>query len=243
MDFPGFRDESFQFFAQLKDNNSHEWFRENRAQYKEFVLDPLRQLVRELGPVVTGLEPAFALAEDVDEHIAHLERGPRLPPGTPPYKTSLYCFFWDTNLQRLSDGNFYVGVNAEGCTIGYHIYRNQKDRRCHLNTIFLPRLRRHLDKLDEYIKASYMRRGFNFSRYAEAPGRLGIKPVEPFPEKAAEWENTIGWVATRTIAQGSSRLTPGSFVAEVKDSFEKLYPLYAFSADPSPGWRKRFVVE
>ena len=103
--------------------------------------------------------------------------------------------------------------------------------------MFKVRLQTDLTLLDDYIKAAYLRRGFQLHRYARAPGRLGMREVEAFPARPADWENTLGWVVKRHIHTESSRLTPGSFVHECQETFRRLYPLYTFASDPRPDWK------
>jgi uncharacterized protein (DUF2461 family) len=237
MEFPGFRTESFDFFRELAANNSHEWFLDNEDRYRDHVLDPYQALLAELGPFLVELDPRFQLRDDPEEHLSLLARGDRVPPGTPPYKTSFYAFFWDSSLNRLSDGSLYVGLSVEGVTIGFSIY-DFGDPQSKMQKVFKPRLRHHIKQLDDYIKASYLRRGYDFHRYVRAPGRLGMREVEPFPALAPHWENTLGWVVKRSIHTESSRLTPGSFLAECKESFTRLYPLYVFTSDPRDDWQR-----
>ncbi len=239
MKFSGFHDESFQFFKDLKENNDPAWFEENESALEEHVLKPFRELVEEMRPFMTELDPSLAPGEDVAPHLSLLERGTQVPPGTPPYKTSLYAYFWNTELKRLSDATLYVGIDPEGVRMGFSIYDFGVNRRARIATVFRPRLQSDLQLLDEYIKAAYLRRGFNFHRYARAAGRLGMRQVEAFPERGVGWDNTLGWVVSRHLHIGSSRLTPGSFVSELQDTFNRLYPLYTFCSDPRPDWKRR----
>lgn len=237
-EFTGFRAETFQFFQDLSRNNTVEWFEENQQVYDEFVLEPMRGLVEALRPGLDELRPGL-VAADPDAHFSEMRRGPRTPPNTPPIKPSMYAFFWDQDVRRLVDGNFFVGVSAQGVTIGFSIY-DFGDPESRMRRVFKPRLARHLNSLDEMIKSGYLRRGFDFHRYVRAASRLGMREVEPFPTAATQWENTLGWVARRHIHTESSRLTPGSFVSEVHDSFSRLYPLYLFTSDAS-GEFQRFL--
>ena len=230
MEFTGFRDDAFAFFKELATNNSEEWFDANQDRFEEFVRSPMRSLVTSLRDDLRKLHPAL-VQDDIDAHFSEMRRGAHSRPGSAPIKTSFYCFFWDSSVRRLNDGWFFVGVGADGVTIGMSIY-DFGDPECRMRRIFKPRLRRYLTYLDDYIKANYLRRGFDFHRYVRAAGKLGIREVEAFPSAAAEWDATLGWVVKRHLHTESSRLTPGSFLTEVKESFERLYPLYSFTSDP-----------
>jgi len=238
MSFIGFQPDSFKFFKDLAENNSATWFEENEERFEELVKAPMRQLVTDLSPFLEKLNPDLTV-KDPDEHFSHMRTSAGSPPGTPPYKTNLYVFFWNTEISRLSDGWFYVGITADGVGMGFSIYDFGQSRRTRLAAVFLPRLESELQLLDDYIKAAYLRRGFNFKRYARAPGRVGLREVEAFPAKSAEWSNTLGWVVNRHIHTESSRLTPGSFLTECQETFKRLYPLYTFCSDPRPDWKRK----
>jgi len=236
MEFSGFRPETFQFFTDLSANNTTEWFEENQSAFEEFVAEPMTGLVEALRPEIEALSPGL-IGPDAEVHFSEMRRGPRTPPGTPPLKTSMYAFFWDQGLRRLADGNLFVGVSGQGATIGFSIY-DFGDPQSRMRRVFKPRLVKHLDLLDEHIKSNYLRRGFDFHRYVRAAGRLGMREVEAFPTLPSEWEPTLGWVARRHIHTESSRLTPGSFLSEVVESFQRLYPLYAFASDPTEDFQR-----
>lgn len=236
MEFTGFRPETFQFFEDLAANNDEAWFDENQPVFEEFVLEPMRGLVADLRETLDTLAPGL-IAEDVESHFSEMRRGPRTPPGTPPLKTSMYAFFWDQEMRRLADANLFVGVSAQGATIGFSIYEFG-DPQSRMQRVFKPRLLRHLGLLDEHIKSNYLRRGFDFHRYVRAASRLGMREVDAFPTVPSQWESTLGWVARRHIHTESSRLTPGSFVSEVRESFERLHPLYVFASDTSEEFQR-----
>lgn len=240
MDFRGFQPDAFQFFVDLTENNTLEWFAENEVRFEESVKTPMADLVKELSPFFASLNPDLAPLDPPDDHFSHIRTAGSGPPGNAPFKTTFYSFFWNTGISRLADAWFYVGVGAEGVGLGFSIYDFGKNRRTRLASVFKPRLMGDLQLLDDYIKAAYLRRGFQFKRFARAPGRIGLREVDPFPTRAAEWTNTLGWVVSRHIHTGSSRLTPGSFVGECQDTFKRLYPLYTFCSDPRMDWKRRF---
>jgi hypothetical protein len=238
MSFEGFRTESFALLQQLANNNNAEWFAEHAADYETLVREPMRELVNELRPVLRELSPILEPQADPNSHLSESERKGDAVPGAGPYNTNCYAYFWNTTMSRLTDGNLHVGLSSKGVSLGFSIYEFGRSRRARLSQIFVPRLRSDLALLDSYIKASYLRRGYQFHRYSRAPGRLGLREVEAFPAQPSEWENTLGWVVSRHLHTGSSRLTPGSFLSEVTDSFQKLYPLYLFSSDPRVDWKR-----
>lgn len=241
MDFQGFREESFLFFRELANNNHRLWFEAHVQEFEEFVLTPFRDLRDEMAEFMEELHPGFHRPADPETQLSHIELTADPAPEGPHYKTSLYCFWWNQDLPRLADAHLHVGLGGEGVTIGFSIYDWAHDHG-RMREVFLPRVRNELVLLDEYIKASYLRRGFDFRRFERGAGRLGLRDADPFPSRGEEWSGTLGWVASRQIKEGSSRLTPGSFVTECKSSFERLLPLYVFASDESKNWRDALRV-
>jgi len=240
MSFDGFRDEGFQFFKDLAENNTEEWFEQNEEVYEEQVLKPCRQLVDSMREFLTDLNPELKPKKDSDFHLSAIERKGDAIPDAGPFKTIQYVYFWNTKIARLTDACLHVAVGAEGVGMGFSIYEYGRNRRARINQIFKPRILNDLEMLDNYIKSTYLRRGFTFHRYAKAPGRLGIREVDAFPTQATDWEDTLGWVVSRHLHTGSSRLTPGSFVSELQETYARLYPLYLFSSDPRVDWKREF---
>lgn len=240
MNFQGFRPESFDLLKELAKNNNAEWFSEHEQEYENQVRQPLLQLIEELREPLAALNPVLKPKSDATHHLSEVERkGDGLPDGG-SYMTTAYAYFWNTKMSRLTDGSMHVGVSSKGVSLGFSIYEFGRNRRSRLGQIFMPRLRSDLQLLDNYIKTAYLRRGYKFHRYVRAPGRLGLREVEAFPDHPSEWEGTLGWVVGRHLHTKSSRLTPGSFLNEVVESFQKLYPLYLFSSDPRVDWKRAF---
>ena len=243
MEFTGFREESFAFFRELRQNNTLEWFSEHEDDFLQYVRVPFDQLLHELDGPMRELNEVFALSADLDAHYSEMASAASAsantpnpaPVNVPPVKTNFTAFYWDQRFRRLDDGYLFIRIGAEGISLGFSIYDfgapQGKMRR-----VFKPRIRRNLHSLDEHIKNSYLRRGFEFRRFVRAPGRVGMQEAEPFPTGAPEGENTLGWVIIRLSHTASSRLTPGSFVSEVLDTFKRLYPVYVFTSDPGPDW-------
>jgi hypothetical protein len=237
--FPGFRLEALQFFKDLSQNNNHAWFAEHETDFETLVRLPMRMLVEELRPFLLELDPTLRARKDPNEHFSRIDWGAQAPPDTPPYKISFYTFFWNTRMPRLHDAWLYVGINADAVTLGFSVYDAGRLGRGRLKELFLPRVESDLELLDNYLKATYLRRGFDFHRYERAPGRLGLREVDPFPNKPEDWLGTLGWVVSRAIGPASGRLTAGSFMTECHDTFRRLHPLYVFASDPETTWRDR----
>lgn len=241
MPFTGFTAESFRFFRDLAVNNHRLWFEQHRQEYEAHVLAPFEELRETLAPFMRELDPHFTADPpgSSDQQFSRLELAQDAPPEGPHFKTSLYLFWWNTQLPRLSDGHLHIGLGGSGVTLGFSIYDWHQERG-KMREVFKPRLMTELELLDDYIKANYLRRGFEFRRFVRGVGRLGLREDDAFPTHGRDWQNTLGWVVSRQIHEGSSRLTPGSFLSECEKTFERLHPLYVFACDTRIDWRAAF---
>ena len=57
--FNGFSPKALKFLLGLKANNNKAWFKSHKADYDEFVLKPLRDLVTDLGDFMLDIDPHF----------------------------------------------------------------------------------------------------------------------------------------------------------------------------------------
>ncbi len=55
--FKGFSPKTLKFLRGLKANNNKAWFQAHRADYEKYVLQPLRDLVIDLGDFMLDIDP------------------------------------------------------------------------------------------------------------------------------------------------------------------------------------------
>ena len=59
--FSGFTKETFQFFRELEQNNTKEWFDQNRKRYEVEVRDRFKELCVSLEPAMKSIDVDFDL--------------------------------------------------------------------------------------------------------------------------------------------------------------------------------------
>jgi len=93
--FQGFSRELPVFLAQLRDNNSREWFQAHRAHYEAVLLEPAREFVLAMAePLRARLGPDLHADPKVHGSILAINRDTRFSPDKTPYKTHLDLWFW-----------------------------------------------------------------------------------------------------------------------------------------------------
>ncbi|MET1088974.1 MAG: DUF2461 domain-containing protein [Arthrobacter sp.] len=118
--FQGIPAAAFKFYEELRDNNTREWWLENKDRYQTLVRDPFTALL-------AGLEPRFGPGK-----VFRPNRDIRFSQDKSPYKTAQGAF------ASVQEGvGFYLQVSADGLLVGggYHShtpaqlarYRNSVD--------------------------------------------------------------------------------------------------------------------
>ena len=75
--FNGFSPKTLKFLKGLEVNNNKTWFQKHRADYEEYVLQPLRDLVTYLGDFMLVIDPCFEITPAVNKTISRIYRDTR----------------------------------------------------------------------------------------------------------------------------------------------------------------------
>lgn len=67
-----FTSKTLAFLAENRAMNSREWFGEHKAAYEKYVLEPLRDLARELAPAVSEIDDQIVTIPAVDKTISRI---------------------------------------------------------------------------------------------------------------------------------------------------------------------------
>ncbi|MDA0379491.1 MAG: DUF2461 domain-containing protein [Bacteroidetes bacterium] len=79
----------FQFFRDLRENNTREWFEDNRKQYEQHVKDPLLDLIADFAPLLAQLSPHYlAIPKASGGSLFRIHRDVRFSTDKRPYKTA-----------------------------------------------------------------------------------------------------------------------------------------------------------
>jgi uncharacterized protein (TIGR02453 family) len=92
--FGGFQPQLLEFLANLRANNSREWFSAHRADYERYVLEPTREFVTAIGACLVALGGDIHAEPKVHGSIFAINRDTRFSPDKTPYKTHLDLWFW-----------------------------------------------------------------------------------------------------------------------------------------------------
>lgn len=106
-EFNGFPKETVEFFINLKENNSKEWFNQHKELYERSVMDPARDFVVALGERLRTIAPDVSAIPKTDKSIFRIYRDTRFSKNKLPYKTHMGILFWEGDKPKMENPGFY----------------------------------------------------------------------------------------------------------------------------------------
>lgn len=123
-EFTGFPRECPTFLADLEENNDREWFKRNKTDFEEFVLDPARRFVTAMGERLSKIAPGIHAEPRIDKSIFRIHRDTRFSNDKRPFKTHLGIYFWEGAGKKLECPGFYFHLEKDKLLLGggMHIF-------------------------------------------------------------------------------------------------------------------------
>ena len=121
--FKRFSDKTFQFFKDLENNNTREWFEDNRSVFEEHVMNPAQEFVMEMGERLKSLCPKIVAIPKTDKSIFRIYRDVRFSKDKTPYKTHLGIFLWEGPRKKLGNPGFYLQLDKSQILIACGLYQ------------------------------------------------------------------------------------------------------------------------
>jgi len=115
--FSGFPPAAVQFFRDVEQHNTKEWYDAHADAYKRDVIAPAQALVTELGPRLKKLSGGVSYDLDANGKgsIKKIQTDRRFNPDREPYKTFLELLFWEGPLKvKKENSGFYFRLDPQG---------------------------------------------------------------------------------------------------------------------------------
>lgn len=121
--FEGFDPKTLEFLHDLWDNNSKEWFDESRDIYEEFVLEPSKKFVVDMGERLKEISTEMIAEPKINRSLFRLNRDVRFSKDKSPYKTHIGIIFWEGPRKRMECPGFYFHFEPDSLLIagGFHL--------------------------------------------------------------------------------------------------------------------------
>ena len=121
MGFNGFHKNSLKFLSDIKANNNKVWFAENKDKYIEYILEPCRSFVVEMGEHLQALVPVIKAVPKINGSLFRIYRDIRFAKDKTPIKTKVGIVFWQGLQKRTESSSFYFQFSPEEIYISVDI--------------------------------------------------------------------------------------------------------------------------
>jgi uncharacterized protein (TIGR02453 family) len=121
--FKGFSKQTIKFFKDLENNNTRQWFENNRGVFEEHVMNPAQEYVMRMGALLKPMCPKITAIPKVDKSIFRIYRDVRFSKDKIPYKTHLGIFLWEGPRKKLGNPGFYLQLDKSKILIAGGLYQ------------------------------------------------------------------------------------------------------------------------
>jgi uncharacterized protein (TIGR02453 family) len=213
--------ETFRFFRDLGRNNNTAWMAANRERYRACVVQPFRELLEQLAPLATKLDPDLYVTGRSGDNFSRINRDIRFARDKTPYKTQMYALFRTLQARQNGGANLYVGASATGVTAGFRNYFEGKESG--LARVGVPRGKEH----GAWVAKQAKRLGRKYESYWYSSEKNDWLKHTGWPVTPEEWKKLKAWIVRRKFsAAGAAR---ANLVGEAAKVFRDVLPLYEFT--------------
>jgi len=110
---------TFQFMADLWENNNKGWFDENRTHYENSVRKPLKAVAAALSDPIASIVPEF----DGKPKISRINNDIRFTPNKAPYKEHM----WISYGAKGATAELFAAIGRNGWAVGCAVGSNKRD--------------------------------------------------------------------------------------------------------------------
>lgn len=217
--FKGFSPKTLKFLRSLKANNNKAWFQAHRGDYEEYVLQPLRDLVTDLGDFMLDIDPSFEITPAVNKTISRIYRDTRFSKDKSPFRSTVWFTFknqkkdWTT---RVCGYFFELSIDSYRYGMGFY----------NAAPVIMSRFRETIDdNPKEFLKAiSFFDKQKAFVLEGENYKRITAKTK---PDKIQEWyqKRNMYLVCNRNI---DDALFSNKLIDDLATGFSLIEPFYHY---------------
>lgn len=127
-DFQGFPAEYTQFFSELAENNSKDWFSANRKRYDDHIVATSKAFVPAFGERLREFLPLIQFEAKANRSLGRINRDVRFSKDKRPYNRHMTYRFWEGEGKVTGNPHFTVWVGHEGIGVGAGMRGFPKER-------------------------------------------------------------------------------------------------------------------
>ena len=217
--FTGFTPETFNFFANLKENNYKSWFEENRPVYEKKVLQPLRALVHAMTPAMYSIDSKMNFQPN--KIVSRIYRDIRFSADKTPYKTNMWVTFQRPVSNWESFPGYYMEITSDCYQYGMGLFMAKKN--------VMDEYRAKIEYEPEYFRK--MTKDLTGEHHFILGGDEYKRPIiNSLPDYFQPWIQRKSMYLYKTCPVGNEMFNEG-FAQHLFQEFVLLQPLYNYLVD------------
>lgn len=216
MSFSGFSNEALKFLFENRFNNSKDWYESHKPLYKQYVYNPLVQLIEELAP--TMLEIDSQIMTIPSKLISRVRRDTRFTKDKTLYRDNAWLVFLRDKSKMSTSPCFWFEIGQRGSSYGLGYYCAKTATMANMREMILSNNPKFLKALKCYESQSTFTIGGEMYKRSKYPDQT---------------ENLKTWLDRKNIyfecVQKDFELAFSKELPEVlKKDFTMLKPIYEF---------------
>ena len=216
--FEGFSPETLEFLRNLEANNNKVWFEAHRQEYQAYLLQPLRDLVVDMGDFMLTIDPYFETTPAINKTISRIHRDIRFSRDKSPYRNTVWITFKRPRKDWKDTPAYFFELSVDSYRYGMGFYSASKET--------MARFRERIDKKpQEFLEAVSF---YSKQQVFEVAGDKYKRILdESKPEEIQEWyqRRNLYLVCNR---KSNARLFSRELVDDLIWGFDLVAPLYHY---------------
>ena len=213
-----FEQDMLDFLRDVKENNSKEWFLENKMRYESSLMVPLKELVMQLTETMLRIDPEFETEPRVDRTISRIYRDTRFSKDKSLYKNRVWITFKKKGKDKVDYPVFFFEVSPSGFFYGMGFYGASLKSMNAIREKIDADEKKFIQIIDEINNENI------FSLEGDLYKRNRYQGAE---EKVANWYNRKN-VYLICHSENINEIFSDQFVCRLKEGYETLAPIYHF---------------
>ncbi len=216
MAFTGFTEDALKFLFENRINNSKAWYDSHKAEYKQFVYNPLADLIIDLAPVVSEIDGQIITIPS--KIISRVRRDTRFTNDKTMYRDNAWIVFLRDKSRMSTSPCFWFEIGQKGSSFGVGYYGAETGAMAKMREMII-------SKHPSAVKAL---KCYEFQKDFIIGGEMYKR--SKFPEQP---ENLRIWLDRKNIyfdcAQTDFKLAFSKELPDIlKRAFKDLTPIYDF---------------
>lgn len=214
-----FSQKTLDFLFENRLHDSREWFREHQEDYQTLVIQPLKQLVTDLTPVMLELDDSFITEPRVDKTICRIWRDTRYTRDPSLYRDNMWIIFKRGGKMHGTDfPGVYFDISPDGFSYGCGFY--------HASTGYMETMRSLI--LEDAPEFRAAQKAYRKQNTFLMEGDCYKRPrYGAYPKPLQDWLERRG-ISFNAESHDFSLLFSPSLTEFLTEEFRKLFPVYRF---------------